>query len=303
MSSFPEQCRRLLDQARDAGWSIAAERAIPYGRLYTLSSGGPASATLSCYYGKKGFKYVLGGKAADALAAGLGIPGPAGGGGGKAAAGGPDPFSLGAPRVGADESGKGDYFGPLVVAAWRLDEDGLDALAELGVTDSKALSDKAAARIAGKLEALGHGAVLSLMPREYNPRYAEVGNLNVLLADMHAACIRQLVGSDGGALRAVLVDQFSTRTAALERALALPASCRFVTRTKGEADPAVAAASVLARAAFLDGLRDLSHEFGQVFPPGAGAPVLAAGRDFVAAFGRDRLPDVAKVHFATTRQL
>ena len=213
-----------------------------------------------------------------------------------------DPFDAGTPRIGADESGKGDYFGPLVVAAWRLEPEGLDVLRDLGVTDSKALGNRTAERIAGKLTDAGHGAVQTLMPREYNPRYREVGNLNVLLAEMHASCIRSLL-EQGDVPRAVVVDEFARRTAVLERGLALPAGCRLLTRTRGEADPAVAAASGLARAAFLDGLRTLSHEFGHDFPAGAGAPVLTAGRSFVAAFGRERLADVAKVHFATTARL
>jgi ribonuclease HIII len=300
MSDFRGYCRALLARARAAGWSIAAEREIPYGRLYTLTSGGPGQATLSCYAGKKGFKHVLGGKEAAALAASLGEARAAPR---QAADAGPDPFGLGLPRVGADESGKGDYFGPLVVGAWRMESGDEARLAGLGVTDSKALGNATAQRLAGRLDELGRGAVLALMPREYNPRYSEVGNLNVLLADLHAACIRSLLDEGAASVRAVVVDQFSTRTAYLERALGLPAGCRFATRTRGEADPAVAAASVLARAAFLDGLRVLSGEFGHDLPPGAGAPVISAGRSFVAAFGREALAQVAKVHFATSAKL
>lgn len=302
MASFPEYCREIVDRARGAGWSVVAERAIPYGRLYTLNSGGAENASLSCYHGKKGFKYVVAGKAADALAAGLG------GGAAPAAAprapGSPDPFGLGAPRIGADESGKGDYFGPLTVAAWRLEDEGAaEALRGLRVADSKSLGERAIERIAGQLEERGGGAVVRLMPRDYNERYAEVGNLNVLLADLHAECITRLMEETGGAPKAVLVDQFAARTAYLERALRLPASCRFVTRTRGEADPAVAAASVLARAAFVGGLRELSADYGHELPPGAGAPVLKAGRSFVAAFGHSELEAVAKVHFATTSKM
>ncbi len=303
MAAFPEYCREIVERARDAGWSVESERAIPYGRLYTLTSGSPEKATLSCYHGKKGFKFVVGGKAADALAAGLGTQAPRTGAAAAPRAGSDDPFDLGAPRVGADESGKGDYFGPLVVGAWVLEDGEAEALRAMRVADSKGLGDNVIQRIAGRLEERGRGAVLRLMPREYNERYAEAGNLNVLLADLHAACITGLLERTGAEPRAVIVDQFTPRSAYLERELRLPKAVRFATRTKGEADPAVAAASILARAAFVEGLRELGTEFGHEFPPGAGSPVLRAGRSFVQAFGHDALESVAKVHFATTQQL
>jgi ribonuclease HIII len=301
MSDFAAHCREVLDRARRAGWSVQSERAIPYGRLYVLETPGvAATATLSCYQGKKGFSLVVGGKRREDLGADLGAPAPESG---SPVAAGDDPFGAGTPRVGADESGKGDYFGPLVVAAWYLDVDEVAALRRLGVADSKALGDGRVERIAGQLDALGHGAVLSLMPRDYNRRYAEVGNLNVLLAEMHAACIRGLLDRAPGRTQAVVVDQFARDGSVLARALGLPPGCRLVTRTKGEADPAVAAASLLARAEFLRGLRALGHEFGHDFAPGAGEPTLRSARAFVASFGKERLGEVAKVHFATTRRL
>ncbi len=301
MSDFRAYCDDLLVRARGAGWEVITEKAIPYGRQYHLSQPGSENAVLSCYHGKKGFKFVPGGKAADALVATLGGAAPMRAGG-TAAAGAGDPFELGTPRIGADESGKGDYFGPLVTAAYRLDDGGLAQLRALGVTDSKALADSRIERIAGELEATGHGEVEVLMPRDYNPRYAEIGNINTLLSLMHGACIRRLherTGTPG----AVIVDQYARNTVILEREAHLPSGTRFATRTKGEADPAVAAASILARAGFVRGLRELSHEFGMTLPPGAGSPVLRGGSTFIRTFGREALADVAKLHFATSSKI
>ncbi len=301
VSDFRAYCDDLLRRARDGGWEVVSEKAIPYGRQFGLVQHGAAKAVLSCYHGKKGFKHVPGGKAAEDLAAALGSRAPARPG--AKAEGSDDPFGAGVPRIGGDESGKGDYFGPLVTAAWRLEDGDVETLRDLRVTDSKALRDGSIERIAGKLEEQGRGVVQVLMPRDYNPRYAETRNLNILLAQMHGACVRELLAAHATPPRSVVIDQFARRTAILEREARLPAGCRLITRTKGEADPAVAAASILARAAFVQGLRDLGHEFGFTFPPGAGAPVLAAGRDFVRTFGRERLPEVAKVHFATSERL
>jgi ribonuclease HIII len=288
----------LLARARDGGWELAGEKPLPYGRQFTLQRGG-ARAVLSCYHGKKGFRCVPGGQAGDELAGALGLAGatPA------ARAAGPDPFTLGTPRIGCDESGKGDYFGPLVTAAFALGEGEAEALRSLGVADSKSLGDATIERIAGALERRGRHVLEVLMPREYNPRYEQVRNVNVLLSEMHGRCIRRLHDRLDPPAIAVIVDRFARDTVVLEREARLPAGCRLVTRPRGEADPAVAAASILARAAFVRGLRELEHEFGTRLPPGAGSPVLVAGRAFVRDFGRERLADVAKVHFATSHQL
>ncbi|MDF1701483.1 MAG: ribonuclease HIII [Planctomycetota bacterium] len=300
MSDFPAFTADLITRARAAGWEVLDEKTIPYGRQFHLGQPGGVKAVLSCYYGKKGFKFVPGGKAGADLAATLGGQAPSRPG--TASGGSADPFGLGAPRLGADESGKGDYFGPLVTAAYRIEEGEAESLRALRVTDSKALADGTIERIAGKLEETGRGEVEVLMPREYNPRYAEVRNINTLLSQMHGACLRRL-HERTGPVGVVIVDQYTPRTEALERAAHLPPGCRLVTRTKGEADPAVAAASILARAAFVQGLRDLSHEFGMTLPPGAGSPVLKAGRSFLRTFPREALLEVAKVHFATSDKI
>jgi len=304
MSDFRAYCQSILDRVRAAGWEIASEKALPYGRQYGLLQRGAAKAILSCYHGKKGFSFVPGGKAGSDLAAALGTAAPRRAGQASSAPVQDDPFGAGTPRLGADESGKGDYFGPLVTAAFRIEAGEAEELRRMGVADSKSLGDRTIERIAGLLEERGGGVVHVLMPRDYNERYEEHGNLNVLLSLMHGACVRELLGRGGSeAPAAVVVDQYARNTTLLERAAELPAGCRLVTRTKGEADPAVAAASILARAAFVQGLRELSHEFGFTFPPGAGRPVLQAGSAFVRTFGRERLDEVAKVHFATTAQI
>ncbi|MDJ0976250.1 MAG: ribonuclease HIII [Planctomycetota bacterium] len=301
MNDFAQRVRGLVERAEAAGWTVAEERTIPYGRLVVFVQGVNTKATLSCYHGKKGFKVVLGGKAADDLGAALGHAPKASASG--PAVSGPDPFELGLPRIGGDESGKGDYFGPLVVAAWHLVEDDVDTLREIGVTDSKRLSDAGIQRMAGKLEALERGHVIAMAPAVYNEAYRETGNLNRLLEELHGRCVRALLekAGDDAVGMTVLIDRFANRDAGLRGRL--PRDTKLVTRTKAEADPAVAAASILARAAFVEGLKQLEHEYGCAFPPGAGNPVLRAGREFVRAFGTAELPDVAKVHFATTRRI
>ncbi|MBK8206889.1 MAG: ribonuclease HIII [Planctomycetes bacterium] len=300
MPDFASYCADLINRVNAAGWAVMAQKTIPYGVQYELADRSGRKAMLNAYSGKKGLSHVPGGKDAAALAADLGMAAPVSGGLAEVTSG--DPFKLGTPRVGGDESGKGDFFGPLVVAAYHLDAETELKLAGSGVTDSKSLTDSKIQKLAGLLDKTGRGAVLSLMPREYNPAYRQTGNLNVLLAQMHGKCVNAIMKAHG-APRAVLIDQFARDGAVLAAAVAAPAGVKLVTRTKAESDLAVAAASVLARAAFVQGLKDLSHEFGTEFPPGAGGPVLQAGRAFVRLFSKAQLVNVAKVHFKTTEQL
>jgi ribonuclease HIII len=300
MADFDAYCNSLLDKARAAGWNVGTQRSIPYGRQYDLTDSAGRAALLNAYSGKKGFSHVAGGKAAAALGADLGIAPAAPETAGKQTAG--DPFQLGLPRAGGDESGKGDFFGPLVVSAFHLDAATAKQLAGSGIVDSKKLTDAAILKLAGLLDKTGRGHTITLMPREYNPQYREVGNLNLLLAQVHGRCMQALT-KRLGAPGAILIDQFAANAEPLRKAVAPGAGVKFMTRTKAEADLAVACASVLARAAFVEGLKELGTEFGMEFPPGAGPPVIQAGRQFNRTFGREALGQVAKLHFKTREQL
>ena len=297
MAEFDAYCDGLVARALAAGWELRAQRTIPYGRQFEVARG-QQLALLNCYQGKKGLSFVTGGKAATDLGADLGLaPAPKHSDASQA-----DPFSVGLPHVGGDESGKGDYFGPLVVAAWYLQDKHVEKLRALGITDSKQMTDASMQTIAGVLDQLGCGQVLAVMPRDYNPMYRGIGNLNKLLARLHGQCVQALLKKHKPP-GAVLIDEFARDGRELRDAMKLPPTVKLITRPRAEQDLAVAAASVLARVGFLSGLKELGHEFGMVFPPGAGSPVLKAGREFKNTFGAPELASVAKLHFKTTEQL
>jgi ribonuclease HIII len=298
MADFKAYCSDLVSRSKKAGWKVVSEKQIPYGRQWHMEDRGGAKAVLNAYSGKKGFKFHVGGKDAEALNEVLG--GAPAASGGDATSG--DPFGLGLPRIGGDESGKGDFFGPLVVAAFHLDAKTEKKLAASGITDSKKLTGKQIEKFAGLIDKLKRGVAVSLMPRKYNPAYAKTGNLNVLLAKMHGRCVSELMKLTGEP-KSILIDQFARDGSVLTKAIGAPPSVKVVTKTKGEADLAVACASILARAEFVRGLKELGNEFGVELPLGAGPPVLKAGREFVKTFGRDQLPNVAKMHFKTAEQL
>jgi ribonuclease HIII len=203
--------------------------------------------------------------------------------------------------VGTDEAGKGDYFGPLVVAGVALKRTDLELLQTIGVDDSKALNDDRIPEIARGIEAMCDYEVLFLSPGKYNELYTRIGNLNRLLAWAHGRVIANLLERNDATY--VLVDKFANE-ALVRRAVGDDIRGAYLDqRTKAEEDPAVAAASVLARGAFLRGLKSLSRRFSLHLHPGAGAPTLASGRAFLETHGRGPLREVAKLHFKTTQQI
>jgi ribonuclease HIII len=203
-------------------------------------------------------------------------------------------------HVGGDESGKGDYFGPLCVAAVFIPDAQTAAfLVSKGVRDSKLVPDAEAALLASLVRAKCPHAVHVLAPPLYNEVYERFGNLNTLLADCHARALERLLAQTGPV--PVVIDQFA-RPEVLVRRLGEKARGVEVTQAvRAESDVAVAAASLVARAEFLAGLAQLGVQHGLHLPKGAGVPVVKAAREIAAKGGKTLLRQVAKLHFATTQ--
>jgi len=209
------------------------------------------------------------------------------------------------PHFGIDESGKGDFFGPLVISGVYVDAGIARRFMEIGVQDSKNIkSDK-------KIRDLAHairntpGAVqkvLQIGPAKYNQLVAKFGNLNRLLAWGHARVIEDLLELRSDCPRA-LSDQFA-RPHLIERAL-MEKGRRIVLeqRTKAESDPAVAAASILARESFIDWMDKNGRRYGKAFLRGASAQVKKMASDLVSAHGAEILRDIAKTHFKTASEI
>jgi ribonuclease HIII len=210
----------------------------------------------------------------------------------------PKPPTLPAALIGGDESGKGDYFGPLVAAACALEPDVLKFLDEVPLVDSKTLSDRDISEAAETLRRVVPHEIVVINPRKYNELYDKFGNLNRLLAWAHATAIKKVVEKSG--VKKVLLDKFCDASV-VERALGeARAGLDFKMEVRAESNPAVAAASILARDAFVRSLRRLEREHDVKLPPGAGSPVLKALKALVESKGRALLRDVAKLHFKTT---
>lgn len=199
------------------------------------------------------------------------------------------------PHIGMDEAGKGDFFGPLCVAAVYADSEGIKHLHKIGVRDSKKLSDKTVAELATKIRASYPYTVIRLFPTKYNELYAKFKNLNRLLAWAHVAALDNLMQKTG--CKEALLDQFA-HSYVVEHALKQKKiEVNLIQKTHGEEDLVVAAASILARTGFIEGLRSLSEEVGIELPKGANGLVNKIGKELVAKWGPEGLNKTAKTHF------
>jgi len=201
------------------------------------------------------------------------------------------------PHIGMDEAGKGDFFGPLCVAAVFADSEGIKNMQKIGVKDSKRLSDDSVKKIAAKIRSTYSYTVIRLFPQKYNELHGKFKNLNRLLGWAHAAALEDVIRKTD--CKEALLDQFADKHV-MENALKQKKiEVNLKQKVRGEEDLVVAAASILARAGFLDGLETLSQEYGFPLPKGAAAQVVDAGRKLVAKYGTEILGKVAKTHFKT----
>lgn len=205
-------------------------------------------------------------------------------------------------RIGIDESGKGDYFGPLVVAAVFIDSTTQGELKLMDVRDSKKLSDGRILEMAPDIKTICPHSVIAIGPQKYNELYAKIKNLNRLLAWGHAKALESLLEQGMHCERAIS-DQFGDERLILNALQVKGRRIVLEQRTKAESDLAVAAASILARAEFLLRLKRLSAEVGTTLPKGASPAVELAAKMIIKKHGRERLDSVAKLHFKTTQSI
>ena len=214
---------------------------------------------------------------------------------------------LGFPIIGTDESGKGDYFGPLVSAGVYVDERSAKELTVCGVTDSKNLTDSRNLELARDVARIcrGYFAIIEVSPEKYNDLYEqfkkEKKNLNTLLAWGHAKAMEEILSKVD--CKVAIADQFADERFILSKLQEKGKSLQLIQMPKAEQNIAVAAASVMARARFLEKLSKLSNEYKINLPKGASQAVIEIAKKFVDTHGRESLRKVAKLHFKTTSQV
>ena len=195
---------------------------------------------------------------------------------------------------GIDESGKGDYFGPLAISGVYLTAAQAKTVHRWGVKDSKRLNDKDIIKLAARIEKECQHRSLVFAPALYNQRYQHFKNLNKMLAYAHAKVITALVETTH--CPRVIADKFAAAHL-IPSYFEVNLRIELTQVTRAERDPAVACASILARANFLRGLATLSQQHGIDFLKGASGRVKQQARTFVQQHGEARLAEVAKTHF------
>ncbi|MDR3565077.1 MAG: ribonuclease HIII [Negativicutes bacterium] len=313
MSDIEDYITDIKDKLGGAGFVVNAEKKLEYGFQLTVTDG-IDRVYVNVYSGQKGVSLVVAGSAKLPLKQAVQeLVGE------RSAAASPNVADMtGVPGfegvagfdncwIGTDESGKGDFFGPLVVAAVRVDATTAAALEAAGVKDSKALADSKAKRLAARIREIcaGHFVELEMLPARYNALYCQLRgegkNLNHLLAWGHARVLEDLLQK--APCRFALADKFANEKFIQSRLMEKGRQILLVQTPKAERNIAVAAASVLARERFLNRMEEMAVRFGIVFPKGASLQVVEAAKIFAEKRGKPALVEVAKTHFRTMDEI
>ena len=205
------------------------------------------------------------------------------------------------PHAGIDESGKGDFFGPLVVAAVFADNESHAKLIKLGVKDSKLIkNDKKILAVAKEIKTAVHGnfSVVAIGPEAYNRLYSNFKNLNKLLAWGHSRALENLLDKKIDCPWA-LSDKFGDEKLIKQALFNKGKQIELKQQTKAESDIAVAAASILARADCVTRIQKLGQDIGIPLPKGASKATLEIAAKIINQLGANKLNTLAKTHFKT----
>lgn len=275
----------------DTGYSILNQSPLPYGKKLFIQKNNEKAALVIYWSQKKGYSFVLEGNLSTgdeliSLLRGEEIKKLSG-------------MEGFVQYVGMDESGKGDFFGPLVAAGFFLNKNENINLAKIGVKDCKKLSNSQTLEIAEFLrkEYPNHIRYYCMMPQEYNEKYAQFSEkglkLNSLLGSMYSHLIENFESS-GTKPDGYLIDRFGDEKFVLKN---LSKKISLKMQIQAEADMAVAAASIIARGVFLENMTELSQLLGADIPLGAGSPVDFFAKKFIQPLPVEKQKLYVKLHF------
>lgn len=208
-----------------------------------------------------------------------------------------------ASTIGSDEVGTGDYFGPIVVTASYVDIKDKFKLEELGIRDSKKLTDEKILSIAPKIiKEIPHTTFI-LSPSEYNLK--GITNMNKVKAILHNKVLYNLVNKEEFNYKYIVVDQFAIPKKYFEHISSIPQKITNITFTTHAEDKclSVAVSSIISRYIFLKEMDKLSDELGMPLLKGAGENVDKQGLEIVKKYGFDKLKSIAKLNFKNTDKI
>ena len=204
-------------------------------------------------------------------------------------------------HIGVDESGKGDFFGPLCIAGVLVDEKTEKLFTDLGIKDSKKISDKKILELEKSIRANAIHSVVAISNGRYNELYANIKNLNKLLAWGHARVIENIC--ENNECDYALSDKFGDDSLIKSAVMKNGRNIELRQMVRAESDIAVAAASVLARATYVRKMAEMQQSYGIKFPKGCAQQVKDAAKEFIQQYGKERLKEVCKTHFKTYNEV
>ena len=286
-----------IDLLRKEGLEINNHQKKEYSFEATVNSG-KNSLKLQVYFGKKGVKTVLQGDKESGLYKKV-----------SSVLFGDELFvkeEVNEPEsyIGIDESGKGDYFGPLVIAGVYVENDIKKNLLRIGVKDSKQLSDYQIKEVSAEIKKIlpvKSYNVVTINPEKYNELYNKIGNVNKLLAWGHARVLENLLA--GVKATDAISDKFGNENYIISNLMSEGKKINLIQTTKGERFTAVAAASILAREKFINWFELQQKKLYTSIPKGASLLVEEAARKFRDSYGNEFLSKIAKLHFKTTKKI
>lgn len=204
--------------------------------------------------------------------------------------------------IGTDESGKGDFIGPLVTAGVLVKKEQIEFLQNLNIKDSKKLTDKFIIQVAPKIKQNCLFSVVTINPEKYNELYAKFKNLNKLLAWAHSRAIENLLEKSPDCENAIS-DKFADESLIKNALFKKGKKINLIQRTKAESDIAVACASILAREEFVKRTENLKKLYNIDFSKGGGDLATKQAQEFAKQHGKDKLKLIAKMHFKNMNQI
>ena len=293
-----KQIEEVVNLFENEGYILSSIEENNYNFSVNISSG-KNEVKLLVYFGKKGVKKVLQGNKETEFYHNI-----------NDLIFGKSLFGLGINEIkepedyiGTDESGKGDFFGPLVVAGVLTDKQSLTELKKIGVKDSKELTDSVINNLADKIKILVKDKfeIIAINPEKYNELYLKIGNLNRLLGWGHAKVLENILEKHKA--DEAISDKFGDEKLIVSALQKKGQKIILHQYTKAERYTAVAAASILARAKFNTWFTQINKKYNLQLPKGASSKVETTAKEFINKYGKDELKNIAKLHFKTTKKI
>ena len=204
------------------------------------------------------------------------------------------------PKIGSDEVGKGDFFGPLVVSSVFLESP--SQIIDITARDSKTISDSRISRLAPELIKKVKYSIVKISPQKYNELYGKFKNINIILGWAHAQAIKNLL-VEKLVPEVILIDKFGPEIRVLKHFDDEKITKRMVFSPNAEVDRAVAAASIIARFIFLNEVKKMGVDCGMEISLGAGTPADETAKKLAQKIGRKELSRYVKTHFKNYSRL